>query len=462
MSTTEAPIDETRDPAEEREERRRDFLRLVDAYDTSAIQNFLTELHPSDVADLLEELDEDDRVFVISLLPAEVASEALTEMESEEHPEELLAALEPDRIGELIAELSADDAVDLIGELEPEEQDRVLATLSHLEAGELRRLLQYDEESAGGIMTTELVAVPVSLTAGDAIREVRRQAQEIGGEFYTIFAVDQGHRLVGTVSLRDLVVTDPATPLEQLVEPPVASVPVDMDQEDVGRIIAKYNLPSIGVVGPKNVLLGRITWDDVIDVMELEQTEDIFHLAGVGSEEEIRGGWWDAVRSRLPWLGLNLGTAALAAAVVYSYQETIEQAVILAAIMPVIAGLGGNAGTQALAVTVRRLALTDESAARRWRVVAKELLVGVFNGAALGLLVGTISYFWIGEPMLGLVVLMAMWGNLLIASMAGAFVPITLERFGADPAVASSVFVTAATDMGGFFLLLGLASKLLL
>ncbi|MBI4410335.1 MAG: magnesium transporter [Gemmatimonadetes bacterium] len=246
------------------------------------------------------------------------------------------------------------------------------------------------------------------------------------------------------------------------MQPPAATVPAEMDQEEVGRIIARYNLVSVAVVGPHNVLLGQITFDDVIDVLEAEQTEDILKLGGVVSEEEVRGGWRDAVRSRLPWLCLNLLTATVGASIVYFFQHTIERVLILAAIMPVIAGMGGNAGTQALAVTVRRLALTEESTARRWGVAAKELFVGLVNGAALGALVGGISYLWLGEPLLGLVVLLAMWGNLIVASIAGAIVPILLERVGADPAVASSIFVTAFTDLGGFFLLLGLATALLL
>ncbi|HEX7119048.1 MAG TPA: magnesium transporter [Longimicrobiales bacterium] len=443
---------------------------LLLAGETERLAGLLSELHPSDLADLVEELDEDDRVILLELLPAELASETLAEMESEEHPEELLASLEPERIGELIAELSDDDAVDLIGELPPEEQARILASLPRLEAGELRRLLQYDEESAGGIMTTELVAVSVHLSAGEAIEEVRRQARELGGEFYSIFVVDLLRRLLGTVTIQELVLADPKSPLRELVEPPVTTVPVDMDQEEVGRIIARYNIPSVPVVGPDNVLLGRVTWDDVIDVLEAEQTEDILRLGGVVSEEEVRGGWAEAVRSRLPWLFINLLTAAVAASVVGIFIDTIESVAVLAVIMPVIAGMGGNSGTQTLAVTVRRLALTQESEARRWGVVAKELLVGLVNGAALGGCVAAVSYllglvapgYWPATPMLGVVVLLAMWGNLVVASLAGAFVPILLERMGVDPAIASSIFVTTFTDLAGFFLLLGLASALLL
>ena len=448
--------------AEDPRERLAQVRGMLDARDTDRLTVYLSEFHPSDLADLLAELDEEDRILLLDLLPASIASEALAEMASEERPEALLASLEPERIGQLVAELPDDDAVDLIGELPPEEQARILAPLPGEEAGELRELLQYDEESAGGIMTTELVAVSVHLTVGEAIEAVRQQAKEISGEFYTVFVVDLFNRLLGTVSLQSLVVAEPGTRLTDLVEPPAATVTVDMDQEEVGRIIARYNLPSVAVVDSQNRLLGRVTWDDVIDVIEAEQTEDILRMGGVVAEEEIRGGWVDAVRSRLPWLFVNLATASIGAAIVYKFQDVIERAVILAAIMPVVAGLGGNAGTQALAVTVRRLALTDESTARRFGVVLKELAVGLVNGAALGAFVGLVSYFWMGDPKLGFVVLLAMWGNLIVASIAGAFVPILLERLGADPAVASSIFVTTFTDVGGFFLLLGLASALIL
>lgn len=444
------------------ESRRAEYLDEIDA--------IVGEMHPSDLADLVERLDEDDRVYLLERLPAELASETLAEMEREERPEELLAAFEPERVGELLARLADDDAVDLLRDLEPEEQSRVLAALPRLEAGELRRLLEYEEESAGGLMTTELVAVSVHFTAGEAIEEVRRQASEIDSEFYVVFVVDLLRRLLGTVGLQQLVLAEPTTPLKDLVEPPVAVVPPETDQEEVGRIIGRYNLTAVPVVGPENVLLGRITWDDVIDVIEAEQTEDILRLGGVAAEEELRGNWAEAVRSRLPWLFLNVFTAGVAASVVGYFIDTIEAIAILAVIMPVIAGMGGNAGTQALAVTVRRLALSAGSQSRHWNIVGKEIVVGLVNGAALGGFVALASYtlgqifpeYWQATPMLGLVVLLAMWGNLVVASFAGAFVPILLERFGADPAVASSIFVTTLTDLAGFFLLLGLASKILL
>ncbi|MEJ2217239.1 MAG: CBS domain-containing protein [Gemmatimonadota bacterium] len=253
---------------------------LLEAKDDAGIRSLLEALHPSDIADLVEELEETERVHLLDLLPAELASETLAEMEAEEHPEEILAALEPERISELIGELADDDAADLIGDLPPEEQVRILGTLAPVDAGELRQLLQYPEESAGGIMTTAAVVVSVHLTAQQAITEVRRQARDIGPEFYSVFVVDLLRRLIGLVSIQDLALADPDTPLRRLAVPPPAVVPVDMDQEDVGRLIARYNVPSLPVVGPENVLLGRVTFDDVIDVMEAEQTRRGWRSAG--------------------------------------------------------------------------------------------------------------------------------------------------------------------------------------
>jgi magnesium transporter len=440
---------------------------LLGAGDPEALHAFLTQFHPSDLADLLEELNEDERRSVLLALASEpeLAAEALAEMEWEEHPEESLASLEPKQIASLLRELSDDDAADMIGELDPEDRDRILAALPTLDAGDIRELLRYDEESAGGIMTTELVAVPESLTATQAIEEVRRQAREIG-EFYNIFVVDGEGRLQGTLPLQNLVTAQPGARVRDLVEDVEATVTPDMDQEDVGHILSRYNLVAVPVVDSHGRLLGRITFDDVIDVIEAETTEDMLKFAGASEEENLRGGWWDAVRSRLPWLFVNLFTASISAAVIFYFEDTIDRMTLLAALMPVIAGMGGNTGTQALAVTVRRLAISRESTRRRWQVVGKELLVGMSNGFAIGVLAAlaaTALAFALGETLLlGVVVLLAMWLNLMVAGFAGAFVPILLERLGADPAVASSIFVTAFTDMVGFLLLLGLATYLLI
>lgn len=452
-------LDDERSPIERLRE-------LLESGDDDGLCAFLDEFsHGSDLADLLEELDEDDRVRVLAVLAPEdpaLAAEALAEMEPEEHPEESLAALEPEQIAAVVAELSDDDAADMIAELDPEDRDRVLAALPHEDAGDIRDLMAYDEESAGGIMTTELVVVPVELTAAQAIDEVRRQAHEVEQFYGVVFVVDAGDVLLGTVSLQALVTSAPETPLRELREEPIAVVLPETDQEEVGRVVSKYNLTIAPVVDGGGRLLGGVTFDDVIDVLEAETTEDILKFVGVSGEEEIKGGWRDAVRSRLPWLLVNLCTASAGAMVVLLFEGTIKELTFLAVLMPVVAGLGGNSGTQALAVTIRRLALSRETTGQRWSVVGKEFLVGLGNGLVIGLIVSVIASVLEGDVRVGMVVMLAMWMNLTVGSFAGAFVPIVLERLKVDPAVASSIFVTAFTDMCGFLLLLGLATRLLL
>ena len=432
---------------------------LLKRGDSDELRTLVGDVHPSDLADILEELSEDQRLRVISLLPSTTGGEILAEMEETEHPEELLAQLDPAKMAEVVEEMRDDDAADLIGELEPEDQARVLASLD--DPGSIEELLHYPEDSAGGIMTRELVALSVDVTAGEALTEIRRQARDVSG-FFTIFVIGPGGHLRGVTSLQSLVLADPEQPITDLVVEPPAVVPVSMDQEEVGRILARYNLASIGVVDERDHLVGRITFDDVIDVMEAESTEDILRFASVSEEEEVRGSTVDAARSRLPWLALSLVTTAAASSIVYLYRDTIEQLVILAAVMPVIAALGGNAGTQALAVTIRRIAISDESLTKRWSVVAKELTVGLLNGLVIGGIAAIAGLLLVSDARFGLVVMLAMWGNLVVASTVGGFIPIFLESVGVDPAVASSVFVTTLTDLAGFFLLLTLATNLLL
>ena len=435
--------------------------QLLETGDKETLRRHLEAFHPSDLADVVESLDEDERAAVVQVLPGELAAETLAEMEEEEHPEELLVA-DSERVADIVHELSPDDAADIIGELPQEKQREILAQLPTDEAEELRDLLAYDEESAGGIMTTDVVAVRENASVAEAIEKIRTQAEEDGEDFYSVFVVDDENRLRGTVSFQDLILSQPSRPIRDVTESVLASVPATMDQEEVARVMSRYNLVSAPVIDPADRLIGRITFDDVMDIVEAETTEDLLRFSGVLDEEYLAGGVWQAVRSRLPWLTLALMTTSIAAVIIYVFRDTVERAVILAVIMPVIAAIGGNAGTQTLAVTVRRLAVSPERAGA-WGVVAKEATVGVVNGAVLGLLAAVIGFFLPeGTIYLGLVVMLAMWGNLIVAGFAGAFVPVLLERLGADPAVASSVFFTALTDIFGFFLLLSLASWILL
>ena len=437
-------------------------LRLLEAGDFEALRNALQSIHASDLADLVEDLEPDQRLVLLQLLPSDVAADTLAEMEDFERPGELLLQMEPQRTAEIVDKMADDDAADVIGDLEPEQQARVLAAVANEQAAEIEELLTYPEESAGGLMTREVLSVSTRLTAGEAIDEIRRQAQE-DFDFYTIFVVDPDGTFRGAVALQDLVIADPAAPITAITEEPPAVVTVETDQEEVGRILSRYNMASIGVVDGLGRLVGRVTFDDVIDVVEAEATEDIFRFAAVSDEEEVRGGTLDAIRSRLPWLFVNLVTASIGASVVWHFQGTIEAVIALAVAMPIVAGLGGNSGQQALAVTIRRIALSDESRKERWSVVRKEVTVGLVNGLVVGLVAAVAGHFLLASGVLfGGVLLIAMWGNLIIGSFAGAFIPTFLESIGIDPAAASTVFVTALTDTSGFLLLLSLASAILL
>ncbi len=436
--------------------------RMVDLVRTGEITVFVRRAHdfePADLADVLSALDEQDRLTAVQALPPALSSQALAEMPEDEHAEATLAALAPERAAEIVEELEDDDAADILGDLEPAQQERILATLEH--RAEVDRLLRYDEETAGGRMTTSTVTVLDSATATEALEEIRRQAEEVE-HFYQVFVVDGNERLVGLLPFQDLVVSRPERVIRDFMAPADITVTPELDQEEVARLMARYNLPSVAVVDGDRRLLGRITFDDVIDVVEAETTEDLLKFGGVLTSEELAAGWREAVQSRLPWLSINLLTAFMAGGVVYLFRSTVQRTVALAVWMPIIAGMGGNAGTQALAVTVRRLALGLIPPHLFARVVGKEVVVGAVNGLAIGVVVGVVAAFMGDDPRLGVVVFLAMTGNLLVAGFAGGFIPVILERFDIDPAIASSIFVTTFTDVCGFLLLLGLAGWLLL
>lgn len=419
-----------------------------------------SELEPADLADVLAALEDDERVVAVQALPAEISSQALIEMPDEEHAGETLAALDPEQAAEIVEELADDDAADILGNLEPAEQERILSEVEDEDRADVEKLLVYDAESAGGLMTTRIVTVPDTVTVAEALDEVRRQTEEVE-DFYEVFVTDARRRLVGVLSFRSLAVSPPSRPVREIMEEPAVTVGPEEDQEEVARVLARYNLPSVPVVDQEGRLLGGITFDDVSDVVEAENTEDILRFGGVPAGEELKGTWQAAVRSRLPWLVLNLATAFVAGAVVLSRQDVIARIVLLAAYMPIVAGMGGNAGTQALAVTVRGLAVGVIPRDQAFGVIAKEMTAGLINGLVVGVIVCVVALVLGHGAKLGLVVFLAMSVNLFVAGFAGAFIPILLERVSVDPAIASSIFVTTFTDVCGFSLLLGLASALL-
>ncbi len=440
-----------------------DILKIRKALeqDDSVLKVLVSEYHPSEIAILFESLSQESRERIISILPAEIASEVISEMDSEFHPERLLENLHPERRSEIVEELDYDDATDIISQLPEEQQQEILLELDEEDASNIRSLLKYDDDTAGGLMNTQVIKISQNLMKKEALELIIQQSEEME-EFYTINVIDDHNTLKGIVSLKDIVKARNNVKIQELIKSDFVYVKADTDQEEVAKLISQYNLTSIPVVDDKMHLLGRITFDDVIDVMEEENTEDILKISGVSEDEELAGNWKEAVKSRLPWLILNLGTAFLAASVIRYFDSSIARMGILAGYMVMIAGMGGNAATQALAVTVRRISLNDLTDNQAYRTVLKEFTVGLINGASIGFIIFLFAIFYDGNPMLGLVIFVAMTGNLIIAGMAGSSIPLILKRVGIDPAIASSIIITTFTDVFGFLLLLGLASKLLL
>lgn len=436
-------------------------LKQAISGDNELLKATLAEYHASEIAILFESINSDDRERIINLLDIEIASEVISEMHEEAHPEELLLQLHPDKRTEIVEELDYDDATDIISQLEEHEQKEILEDLNEDDASSIRNLMSYDEKTAGGLMNTELIHINLNLNRKDAIDEIIKQSEEIE-EFYTIYVVDDLNKFIGIVSLKDILKAKSNAKITEMVKDNAVYVKAYTDQEEVAKLISQYNLTSIPVVDDEMRLLGLVTFDDVIDVLEDENTEDFLKISGVSEDEELSGNWVEAVKSRLPWLIINLGTAFLASAVVRYYEHTLSQLAILSAYMVIIAGMGGNAATQALAVTVRRISLYDLTDNQAYRTVLKEFTVGLINGAVTGLVVFAFAYFFDANPMLGFVIFLAMTGNLVIAGITGSSIPLVLKRVGIDPAIASSIIITTFTDVFGFLLLLGLASKLLL
>jgi len=440
-----------------------DLLRIKTALegDDAELQKVLKEYHASEIALLFEKLPQEAKEKIINILPTDIASDVLSEMDEEHRPGELLINLHPEKRSEIIEELDYDDATDIISQLDEDEQKEVLDDLDHEDATSIRALMSYDEDTAGGLMNPQIIKVNLSLDKKDALDEVIRQSEEME-EFYTIYVVDDHDILKGVLSIKDLVKARTNAKVKDLLISDFVYVKAQLDQEEVAKLISQYNLTSIPVVDDDMKLLGRITFDDIIDVMEQESTEDILKFSGVSEDEELSGNWKDAVKSRLPWLIINLGTAYLAASIIRHFDDTVAQLPILAAYMTIIAGMGGNSATQALAVTVRRISLTDLTDSQAYNAVLKEFLVGMINGAANGIVVFFIALFYDADPLLGLVLFLAMTGNLIVAGLTGSSIPLILKRVGIDPAVASSIIITTFTDCAGFLLPLWFATKLLL
>jgi len=415
----------------------------------------LLKRHPAEVAEILSALREDEAVELLRRLYLRRAAAApLGEMAPEEAAR-LLAELNRDEAVQILQRMDPDDAVDLLAELPKETVQDILRRLEEREAKELSELLSYPPDTAGGLMSPEVVALPQDMSCQEAIETLRRVAEEMETVYYA-YVVDEDRRLIGVLSLRDLVFARPEAPIRQVMRTDIVALPEDMDVEEVARTFDKYNFLALPVVDKDGRLLGVVTVDDVIDVIRAEDTEDMYKMANVPREERVDTPWWRSLRLRLPWLYFNLLTAFLAASVVGAFESVIAKVAALAIFMPVIAGQGGNAGLQTVTIVTRGIALGEVPKGKGWRILGKELLLGFFHGLFIGATVGAIAYVWKGSFYLGLVVFLAMMFNLVAAGAAGAVIPLTLRALRLDPALASSIFLTTVTDTLGFLFLLGL------
>ena len=451
-------------PEDEREldaERLRAIDAALDAEDAAQVEALVEPLHEADIADLLEQLGDDERRALLRLYPSLVDGEILSELD-EAVREEVLDDLRPEEVAEAVRELDTDDIVDLIENLEDEA--RAGAILEALDAPDrvaVEQALNFPERSAGRLMQREVVTAPSHWTVGQAIDHLR-SAGDLPEQFYHVVLVDPRVRPVGYVTLGRMLSHPRETALGDIEEDSFRTFEAIEPEKDVAYAFNQYHLISAPVVDENDRLLGMITIDDALRILDEEAGEDILRLAGVDREESIANRTMDVVRRRFPWLAVNLVTAILASLVISRFEDVLTQVVSLAILMPIVASMGGNAGTQSLTVAVRALATRDLTGANLWRVIRREVVGGAINGLAFAVIMGIVGILWFGSPVLGAVIAVAMVINLAVAGLAGVGVPVLLERFGIDPALASGAFVTTVTDIVGFFAFLGLAAAWML
>jgi magnesium transporter len=438
---------------------RSDFLTLVGAAiadrDTIFLRQNVARLHESEIGDLLESIQPDQRLAIVRLLGDDFDMTALTEVD-EAIRREIVDQMPNAQIAAAIGELDSDDAVYILEDLDHEDREEILAQLPFTERVRLRRALDYPESSAGRRMQTEFVAVPPFWTIGQTIDYIRDE-EELPESFAQIFVIDPTFKLLGAVDLDKILRSKRQTKIESIMRETNHPIPAEMDQEEAAQLFEQYDLLSAAVVDDNGRLVGILTIDDVVDVIHEEADEDIKRLGGVG-DEELSDNVTSTVRSRFLWLLINLGTALLSASVIGLFDASIEKMIALAVLMPIVASMGGNAGTQTMTVTVRALATGDLDIYNAGRIIRREASVGMINGALFAVLIGAIAGLWFHDYQLGCVIGAAMMINLIAAALAGILLPLLIERFGADPAIASSVFVTTVTDCTGFFAFLGLAT----
>ncbi|MEP6785324.1 MAG: magnesium transporter [Sphingomonadales bacterium] len=433
----------------------RDVIARVDAGDDEGARDLVSPLHPADIADLFELAPADRRGAMAAALGDLLDGDVLAEM-NDHVREGMIDQLEPHQVADIAAELDTDDAVAIIEDMDDEDQAAVLRALDPDDRAAIEAALSYPEESAGRLMQRELIAVPEHWTVGHTI-DYLRDNSELTTDFWEVFVVDPAHKPLGTCQLSWILRAPRNIAVADVMKREQTLIPVDMDQEEVALRFQKYALISAAVVDTDGRLAGMITVDDIVHVIQQEAGEDILRLSGAG-DGDINEPILLTVRTRLMWLIVNLGTAMIAASVVGLFQGEIAKLALLAVLMPIVSGMGGNAGTQTLAVVVRALATNQLTSSNTRRMILREFRIALANGSALGILIGTGVGLLYGNPMLGLVIGSAMIINNIVAGLAGILVPLTLERLDVDPAVSSAVFVTMATDVMGFFSFLGLAA----
>ncbi|HYK04733.1 MAG TPA: magnesium transporter [Thermoanaerobaculia bacterium] len=420
------------------------------------LRKIIEKTLPADISPVLPLLLEEDRKRILSLLiEAGKAARALLDL-NETDLYVIIDSVDDATLAAICSSSAPDDAADLLDFLDDERRAGVLELLGATQGAKLESLLEGEEETAGSLMNTEFLAIDEELTVAQAIEAIRQYPRK--DSFFYVYCVDAESHLVGVLSLRSLILANAGAQLKNIMVQSVVRTQIDSKPEEVAQLVSKYDLLSMPVVDTQNRLVGVVTVDDVLDVIQEQAEEDLMHLAGVAADERLSTPARETWRTRFPWLAVNLVTAFIASSVVRLFEPTIQKWTALAAFMPLVAGMGGNAGTQTLTVFVRALALGAIDWRAGMRGIWKELLVGLGNGIAIGAITGTIVGFWTGEWTLAAILLAAMLGNLIIAGVAGGLVPLVLERFGFDPAVASSIFVTTFTDTGGFFLFLGMAT----
>jgi len=430
-------------------------LDAVEAGDDETARKLVEPLHPADVADLIELARRDEREGLVKALAGIVDADVLAEM-NDWVREDLLDEMEPQQVADIAGQLETDDAVALIEDLDREEQQAVLQRMEPDDRAAVEEALSYPQESAGRLMQRDLIAVPAHWKVGQVIDYLRR-TPDLADDFWEVFVVSPDHRPIGTCKLSTILRTSRDTPVASIMMDEQTLIPVDMDQEDVALRFQKYALVSAAVVDTSGRLVGMITVDDIVHIIQEEAGEDVLLLSGAG-EGDINEPIQLTVRRRLFWLVINLGTAVLAASVVSLFQGEIGRYAVLAVLMPIVAGMGGNAGTQTLAVTVRALATNQLTDSNTLRTFGRELTIALANGLSLGVLIGVAVALIFHNPMLGAVIGASMVINNLAAGFGGILVPVTLDRLDIDPAVSSAVFVTTVTDVTGFFSFLGLAA----